>query len=247
MAPNSTGEAFSLARPRIDKLSRDTLLGELEFVAARLGFVQYGKRDFRKHGKYSVDPVLCEFGSWTAAMAVLRSRLKQRGVELSARPRGTPVANIFAEMERVWRSLGHRPSRTEWEAAKARISYSLIRSRFGGWRNACSRFIEFKKGAFPVAATAISIADATGIAEASPATSCGLRMKVLTSDNFRCRLCGRSPATHAGLVLHVDHIIPFSRGGKTVFENLQTACETCNLGKGTSELGTSRATREPRT
>src|ERR1700722_20354679 len=43
MAPNSTGEAFSLARPRIDKLSRDTLLGELEFVAPRLGFVQYGK------------------------------------------------------------------------------------------------------------------------------------------------------------------------------------------------------------
>lgn len=37
-----------------------------------------------------------------------------------------------------------------------------------------------------------------------------------------------------GAKLHVDHIVPVSRGGQTVMSNLQTVCETCNLGKGDS-------------
>jgi len=32
--------------------------------------------------------------------------------------------------------------------------------------------------------------------------------------------------------LHVDHIVPVSRGGKSVMGNLQTLCEDCNCGKG---------------
>ncbi|MBF0169729.1 MAG: HNH endonuclease [Nitrospinae bacterium] len=60
----------------------------------------------------------------------------------------------------------------------------------------------------------------------------GLRYKVLKRDSFKCALCGRSPATTPGLELHVDHVTPFSKGGKTVESNLQAACSDCNLGKG---------------
>lgn len=35
-----------------------------------------------------------------------------------------------------------------------------------------------------------------------------------------------------GVKLHVDHIKPVSRGGKSVMDNLQTLCEDCNCGKG---------------
>jgi 5-methylcytosine-specific restriction endonuclease McrA len=59
----------------------------------------------------------------------------------------------------------------------------------------------------------------------------GLRFKVLQRDQFRCKLCGRSPSTELGCILHVDHIVPFSKGGKTTFENLQTLCSDCNVGK----------------
>jgi 5-methylcytosine-specific restriction endonuclease McrA len=59
----------------------------------------------------------------------------------------------------------------------------------------------------------------------------GLRFKVLQRDRFRCRLCGQSPASELSCKLHVDHIIPFSKGGKTIFENLQTLCSHCNVGK----------------
>jgi 5-methylcytosine-specific restriction endonuclease McrA len=59
----------------------------------------------------------------------------------------------------------------------------------------------------------------------------GVRFKVLQRDNFRCLGCGRSPATELGCILHVDHIVPFSKGGKTTFDNLQTLCSHCNVGK----------------
>jgi 5-methylcytosine-specific restriction endonuclease McrA len=34
-----------------------------------------------------------------------------------------------------------------------------------------------------------------------------------------------------GVELHVVHIIPWNKGGKTVLENFQMLCLTCNLGK----------------
>ncbi len=35
-----------------------------------------------------------------------------------------------------------------------------------------------------------------------------------------------------GVELHVDHIIPWSKGGETLPENLEVKCTRCNLGKG---------------
>ena len=64
-----------------------------------------------------------------------------------------------------------------------------------------------------------------------------LRYKVLQRDNFRCVLCGASASD--GVVLHVDHIYPVSKGGKTELSNLRTLCETCNLGKGDKIEGAS--------
>jgi len=58
-----------------------------------------------------------------------------------------------------------------------------------------------------------------------------LRFLIMKRDNFKCCICGRSPATTPNLELHIDHIKPWSKGGETVPENLQTLCSDCNLGK----------------
>lgn len=61
-----------------------------------------------------------------------------------------------------------------------------------------------------------------------------LRYQVLRRDGFRCVICGASAAD--GVQLHVDHIKPVSKGGKTEMSNLRTLCERCNLGKGDSYI-----------
>lgn len=57
-----------------------------------------------------------------------------------------------------------------------------------------------------------------------------MRYQVLTRDNLTCKLCGRS--VEDGIMLHVDHIEPVSKGGETTMENLRILCADCNLGKG---------------
>jgi 5-methylcytosine-specific restriction endonuclease McrA len=44
-------------------------------------------------------------------------------------------------------------------------------------------------------------------------------------------MCGASPAKDPAVTLHVDHIEPWSKGGTTTLDNLQTLCSTCNIGK----------------
>lgn len=62
-----------------------------------------------------------------------------------------------------------------------------------------------------------------------------LRYQVLKRDNFKCCACGASPAKDSMVELHIDHIIPWSKGGETTLENLQSLCSKCNIGKSDSE------------
>jgi hypothetical protein len=61
------------------------------------------------------------------------------------------------------------------------------------------------------------------------------RFEVLKRDGFRCRYCGASPV---GDPLHVDHVVPQSRGGSDDIENLVASCQQCNLGKSDVPLET---------
>lgn len=56
-----------------------------------------------------------------------------------------------------------------------------------------------------------------------------LRFLILQRDNFRCQYCGATPKDE--IKLQIDHIVPISKGGKTIENNLITSCELCNLGK----------------
>lgn len=62
----------------------------------------------------------------------------------------------------------------------------------------------------------------------------GLRFKVLRRDGFACVYCGRGHVD--GVRLQIDHVVPWSMGGRTVFANLRTSCGACNRGKGASRV-----------
>ena len=52
------------------------------------------------------------------------------------------------------------------------------------------------------------------------------RFNVFLRDAFECQYCGDPKE------LTFDHVIPRSRGGRTTWENVITACSPCNLAKG---------------
>jgi 5-methylcytosine-specific restriction endonuclease McrA len=63
------------------------------------------------------------------------------------------------------------------------------------------------------------------------------RQNIYLRDGYRCQYCNW---TGSILNLTMDHLIPLSRGGKTTWENIVTACKHCNLKKGSrtiEELG----------
>jgi 5-methylcytosine-specific restriction endonuclease McrA len=71
----------------------------------------------------------------------------------------------------------------------------------------------------------ISLKEFVPAARRSPFT----RFNVFLRDRFSCQYCGDGFPSH---YLTFDHIVPRSRGGRTTWDNVVTACETCNLRKG---------------
>ena len=59
------------------------------------------------------------------------------------------------------------------------------------------------------------------------------RFEVFKRDGFVCQYCGAHPP---GVLLHVDHILALANGGTNDSDNLITACEPCNAGKGARPL-----------
>jgi len=53
------------------------------------------------------------------------------------------------------------------------------------------------------------------------------RRALFARDGWRCVYCGTSSVR-----LTLDHVVPRSRGGDSVWENVVTACAPCNLRKG---------------
>ncbi len=71
------------------------------------------------------------------------------------------------------------------------------------------------------------------------------RRNVYLRDDFRCQYCSVAPG-HERLTL--DHVIPRSRGGLSVWENVVAACERCNARKGAHLPGETgmKLSRKPR-
>ena len=55
------------------------------------------------------------------------------------------------------------------------------------------------------------------------------RRGILARDHYTCQYCGVMPPRKD---LTIDHVLPRSRGGKTTWENVATACTKCNGRKG---------------
>ena len=58
------------------------------------------------------------------------------------------------------------------------------------------------------------------------------KKNILKRDGYTCMYCGRN----GGERMTIDHIVPKSLGGRTIWENVVSACRPCNLKKGNKSL-----------
>ena len=216
---------FELSRVSGQPVSDAELLGDLRRVASSLGKTTVGQKEYRRVGKYDDSTTTRRFGSWNGA-------LKAAGL-IVANEVGLDDEELFENILTLWQHYGRQPRRRELALAPSRVSQSPYLRRFRSWTAALESFVEYANGTDVgngAPAAARSFADGSRRSSRDP--SLRLRFQVLQRDRFACRSCGASPATQAGIELHVDHVTPWSKGGDTIFENLQTLCNRCNLGKG---------------
>lgn len=60
------------------------------------------------------------------------------------------------------------------------------------------------------------------------------RSNLFVRDEYTCQYCGKS--VKSAKERSVDHIVPRSRGGRTIWQNVVLCCKKCNLKKGDKML-----------
>ncbi len=146
--------------------------------------------------------------------------------------------NILA----LWTHYGRQPKYGELKSPPSTVGPKAYIRRWGSWRKALKAFIEymeaipknadFSESPHELIEAVDAPKDESRVTIRSRYIPLRARYRILKRDNFKCVICGRSPANSVGLELHIDHIEPWSKGGSNEEHNLRSLCSDCNLGKG---------------
>ena len=213
--------AFKWERVSGVPVADEELIADLKRVAVNTGGINVTQKVYAEHGTFDCSTVIRRFSSWNKALAMA----------------GLPLSNevnvsderLFENLLVLWQHFGRQPRRRELSSPPSEISQTPYNRRFGSWTSALHAFIEYANDQGAEAPSQIEGASSRRQTGRDP--SLRLRWRVLQRDHFSCCACGASPAITPGVDLHVDHVVPWSKGGETTNENLQTLCSTCNLGK----------------
>lgn len=215
-------------------MTAQEVVAEMQRIARLLGKSSLSQAELQEHSEIvGARVVRSRFGSWKAA-------LEAAGLEITGPQRRWTDDDYFDNLLEVWTHYGRAPKYDEMNKPPSRITNGGYAAKFGTWGRAKQAFVdrvnrdieEGERQRLETAApTRREPLPPTQRQEDRKTIPVGLRYQVLRRDNFKCVLCGRSPATNPSIVLHVDHVLAFSRGGKTRLDNLRSLCQDCNLGK----------------
>lgn len=203
----------------------DELIADLKLVAVDLKKDSVTSREYNERGKFNSHIYERRFGSWLKALDKA-SLQRTRNYNITDE-------DAFKNLEEIWIKLGRQPIREEISAPLSKYSGSFYEYRFGTWQKALEKFVAYINNEKNISQEEIEILEVEPGTQHKTKRGINLRLRfiVMKRDDFRCKSCGRSPATDPSVILHVDHIKAWANGGETVLENLQTLCSVCNLGK----------------
>lgn len=215
---------------------QEDLISDVKRVASQLNRSTITIREYEQYGKFHPCTLQRKFGSWFNV-------LEKCGLQPSRSKLNISEKELFKNIEKVWTTIGRQPKYAEMKKPLSEYSAKTYENKFGSWRKALEAFIAYinafqeKETPQPLPVETICENDISNnskniIHKTKREISDRLRFRILMRDGFTCKKCGRSPMNELGVKLHVDHIIPWSKGGETVPDNLETKCEQCNLGKG---------------
>ena len=126
--------------------------------------------------------------------------------------------DLFEALYELWVRIGGQPNYSDVQKPNCNYHITTYERRFGSWRAALEAFVSYmneKDTPSPPPKNSKAV-----IKRTPRSINLRLRFKVISRDNFRCTSCGASPAKNPEVELHIDHIIPYSKGGETLEENL---------------------------
>ena len=238
-ALEKAGLRTSRNEKEMKRISDEALINDVKRVAEKLGVETITSSQYAEMGIVSFWTITNRLGAWEEILS--KAGLKSTGYK-------TNISDIdlLNEIERIWITLGKQPTTDDMKKGVSKYNLCTFTRRFGGWRKALEEFVKYINGA--VVYKEIDKKDSPQENSIKPSTnnvklksrktsrepSNRLKVQVLMRDGNRCRLCGVE--CNDGLHnIHFDHIIPWSKGGETVLENLQVLCSDCNLAKGNIE------------
>lgn len=204
----------------------------LQKVAKKLGTETLTMSQFNSNASINPETIRRRFGSWAKALELAGLKISNLGKRYSE-------DDYFENLLAVWTHHARQPKYREMDEFPSTITSGAYEAKWGSWRKALEAFV--KK---------VSSDSSTSINPPTVKTQIkkrtvrepnrveirtvplGLRYDVLKRDFFKCVLCGDSPSVNPKCKLQIDHIVPYSRGGKTAKDNLRTLCSRCNQGKG---------------
>lgn len=212
---------FEFNKPKNAPVSSDELISDLIKTSGNSGHKISMQYYVDNGGKYNPSTIIRRFGSWSKA-------LEKIGLEVGNKVNYSDE-ELFLNILNIWQAKGRQPVRADLAFEPSTISQSPYNRRFKSWSDALESFVVYanQSGKTNENAEALKISSL----RTGRDPSLRLRFNVLKRDNFTCVQCGASPAKNLDVELHIDHITPWSKGGETVEENLQTLCLKCNLGK----------------
>jgi HNH endonuclease/Homing endonuclease associated repeat len=212
-------------RLRNRRPSNEELVDDLRQVFRSCRHRPISADTYASRGQFGVNTYVARFGSWNAGLAAA-------GLPINVVRKATHD-ELFENLAEVWRKLGHQPIGRDIirRGGVSRYSLGAYESRFGTWNKALlafGKFINQRRKAPPPKKKKQALPQRDRLPRK---INWRLRATVLIRDNCLCRMCGASPAKDPAVTLHVDHIVPWSKGGATILSNLQTLCAACNIGK----------------
>ena len=215
---------FKIDNIKATNLSKSEIIVKLKEFSKTRNYKSFTRKEWDEWRNKSISSsqIFRLFGSWADALQKAGIKAQRRG-----RRNLKQMVDLFKD---AWKEGDGIPTRKGLDNYLKKVSapykWESYAIYWGGLSRLAKRIVEHQEGKI-IDSELYAPFKSNKKRDKIPKS---LRYAVLKRDKERCVKCGAS-AKRKDIVLEIDHIVPWSKGGLTELSNLQTLCYGCNRGK----------------